>query len=134
MKVNWRAVAYGFLTAIVLGLVAGWLNPANDATTPTVMTGLIGLIAGFVGGYFTKEGIGAGAIHGGLATAIGSIVVFATLAVFGLLFEGLLASFGIAFVGAILVIVYAIPGMIGGALGGWLEGRRATRAVTPTSR
>lgn len=134
MRLNWRAVAYGFITAIVLGILWGAIFPAADVTTPFLSYGLIGVIAGLVAGYYTKEGIREGAINGGVSTAIGSIIVFAVLALLGLLFAGLLASFGILGVGILTVVFYAIPGAIGGALGGWLEDRRMTRRAASTPR
>lgn len=134
MRINWRAVAYGFVTAIVLGILWGALFPYADVTTPLLSYVVVGVIAGIVAGYYTKAGISDGMLNGGLSTAIGSIIVFATLALLGLLFGGLLTSFGIVGLGVLTIVFYAIPGAIGGALGGWIEERRMARRPASTPR
>lgn len=133
MEVNGRAIAYGFGTAFVLGIVAAVLFPVATVMTPLLMYGLIGGIAGLVAGYYTT-GAGSAVLNGGLSTTIGGVVVVAALVLLGLLFEGLVASFGIAVVGLIMVVTYAIPGAIGGAIGGWYSSRRTERAAKPAPR
>jgi hypothetical protein len=134
MQVNWRAVAYGFGTALILGIVASVLFPFATVMTPLLMYGLIGGIAGLVAGYYTNEGTGSAVLNGGLSTTIGGVVVLASLILLGLLFEGLVASFGIALVGLLVIVTYAIPGAVGGALGEWYHGRRTQRTPEPAPR
>lgn len=134
MRVNWRAVTYGFGTAFVLGIVASIVFPFATVMTPLLMYGLIGGIAGLVAGYYTKEETGSAVLNGGLSTTIGGVVVVVALVLLGLLFEGLAASFGIAVVGLIMVVTYAIPGAIGGAIGGWYDGRRTKSGIKPAPR
>lgn len=134
MAIEWRAVAYGFVTAFVLGLAVAFLFPLADLMMPVLTYGFIGVASGLVAGYYTKEGMGSAALNGGLSTTIGGVIVVATLVLLGLLFEGLVASFGIAVVGLIIVATYAIPGAVGGALGEWYRERRMGQTVGPASR
>ncbi|EMA46679.1 hypothetical protein C449_03396 [Halococcus saccharolyticus DSM 5350] len=66
--------------------------------------------------------------------ALESPAVQRALILLGLLFEGLVASFGTAVVGLIVVVTYAIPGAVGGAFGGWYKERRMERVVEPAAR
>ena len=134
MQVSGRAIAYGFSTAFILGSVAAVLFPFATVMTPLLMYGLIGGIAGLVAGFYAPEGTGSAVLNGGLSTTIGGVVVGAMLVLLGLLFEGLVASFGIAVVGLIVVATYAIPGAVGGAIGGWYNGRRTERTVKTVPR
>ena len=133
MEIEWRAVAYGFGTALVLGLVAAYFFPYADMTSPILMYGLIGGVAGLVAGYYTTTGMGSAAVNGGLSTTIGSVVVLGTLVLLGLLFAGLLATFGIVVASLILLVTYAIPGIVGGMVGEWYKERRVARATRPAA-
>ena len=123
MEINWRAVITGFLTALVLGLLAVLLVPA------TTMSGLVqalpGLVGGFVAGYMVT-GVGRGAVHGGLATVFGGIVLLVAWAVVGTLFAGVVPAIAGVTLGVLVLLAQAIPGAIAGGIGGWAKGRRTT--------
>lgn len=127
---NWKAVFYGFLASIVIGLVSGLGLPLTDATLPAIGAGLTGLIAGAVAGYVNNRTLGSDALHGGVATVIGALVVAVVLTFIGTLDAGVFGlSAGIALLVAIAIA--AIPGAIGGAIGGYLHGgRRDTTRTT----
>lgn len=127
---NWKAVLYGFLASIVIGLVSGLGLPFTDATLPVIGAGLTGLVAGAVAGYVNNWTLGSDALHGGVATVVGALVVAVVLAFIGTLTAG---AFGLGLGLALLVMVAvtAIPGAIGGAIGGYLHGgRRETTQTT----
>lgn len=134
MRLDWKAVAYGFSTAFVLGLVVAYLLPLAGMMMPVLTYGLIGGAAGLVAGYYTTGGMGSAALNGGLSTTLGGVLVLAALVLLGLLFEGLVASFGIAVAGLLLLATYAIPGAVGGALGEWFNTRRKGRRAETTAR
>lgn len=90
MDVNWRAVGYGFLATVILGVLSGAAIPYTDFTMPTVSYGLTGLIGGAIAGYMTIGAAGDGALNGILATIIGGLVVLGVLSVIGTLVAGLL--------------------------------------------
>jgi hypothetical protein len=115
--VNWVAVLYGIGTALVIGLLSGLGLPFTDATLPTIGAGLTGLVAGAVAGYSTHEGGASGAVHGFLATSVGGLIVALLLVVLGTLVAGFL-GLSVALAVLALVVVYGVPGAIGGALGG----------------
>jgi hypothetical protein len=123
--VNWRAVAYGIITAFVVGLISGLGLPFTDATMPVVGTGITGLLAGGVAGYYSGERMSGGALHGLLATTIGGIIVALVLTALGALAAGLVGfGAGVAFL--LLVLASGIPGAVGGAIGGMFSGREET--------
>lgn len=128
--VNWKAVLYGFVTSIVIGLVSGLSVPFTDVTLPVVGAGLTGLVAGAVAGYVNNMSLGSDAVHGGLATVIGALVVAIILAVVGTLAAGVFGlGAGIALL--VLIVATAIPGAVGGVVGGYLHGgRRGDRTRT----
>ena len=132
MDINWRAVLTGFVVAIVLGIVIGWVYPPGE--TSGLALAIPGLVGGFVAGYMVM-GVGNGAVHGGLATIVGALAVLVVLFVVGLLFVGIVPALGGATIALIALFAMAIPGAIAGALGAWLHGRRAPRpAVEATPR
>jgi hypothetical protein len=130
MDINWRAVLTGFVVAAVLGIFVSWLTPAGTSGTALALPGLVG---GFVAGYMVS-GIARGAVHGGLATVVGAIAVFAVLLVAGILFAGLVPAIGGSVVALFALVVMAIPGAIAGAVGGWLKGRSEPRTGAATPR
>ena len=129
--VNWMAVLYGIVTSFVIGILSGLGLPFTDATLPILGAGVTGIIAGGVAGYFAREGLGSGALHGFLATTIGGLLVGLVLLVLGTLVAGL---FGLSLaVGYLLLVAsYGIPGAIGGAIGGAVAPEEA-RAGQPTA-
>jgi hypothetical protein len=85
---------------------------------------LTGLIAGGVAGYFAREGLGSGALHGFLATSVGGLLVGLVLILLGTIVAGIFGfSAGVAFL--LLVVAYGIPGAIGGAIGGAMAPKEA---------
>lgn len=126
MKLNWRAIGFGFLTALVLGLISGVAVPFTNATLPVLGSGLVGVIAGAVAGYSDSRTMGSGAVHGGIATTIGAIVVAVVATILGTLFGGVLGV-GIGLASIAYIVVVAIPGAFGGAVGSWLKSRSTRR-------
>jgi len=122
MEINWRAVLTGFVVAIVLGVLVGWIYPPGQ--TSGLALAVPGLVGGFVAGYMVS-GAWDGAVHGGLATIVGALAVLAFLLLVGILFVGIIPALGGATIGVLALLFMAIPGAIAGAVGGWLKGRRA---------
>lgn len=120
---NWRAILYGFLASIAIGLVSGLGLPFTDATLPVIGAGLAGLIAGAVAGYVNNWTLGSDALHGGVATVVGALVVVAVLTFVGTLAAGVF-GLGLGLALLVMVAVTAIPGAVGGAIGGYLHGGR----------
>ncbi|RDI72697.1 DUF5518 domain-containing protein [Halopelagius longus] len=129
---NWKAVLYGFLASIVIGLVSGLGLPLTDATLPAIGAGVTGLIAGAVAGYVNNWTLGSDALHGGVATVVGALVVALVLTFVGTLGAGVFGlGAGIALL--VAVAIAAIPGAIGGAIGGYLNGGRRDDATRTTA-
>lgn len=124
---NWRAIGYGFLTAIVLSILNGFTIPYTGLTMPFLSYGVIGLLAGGVAGYYAKDGMVEGAFHGGVATTLGGIVAGVLLVIFGVLFAGLIGTVGVGAVWFLVVALNAIPGAIGGGVAGYFSGHRTAR-------
>ncbi|WP_101298359.1 DUF5518 domain-containing protein [Halegenticoccus soli] len=124
MNISWRAVIYGLIGTVVIGLLSGAAVPYTDATLPTIGWGLTGLLGGLIAGYIAGGSLGRGALHGALATTIGSVLALAVLVVIGTLVAGLL-GLGLLGLGLLFIVVYAIPGAVGGAVGSALKGRSA---------
>lgn len=124
---NWRAIGYGLITAIVLSVLSGATIPFTDLTLPFLTYGFIGLVAGGLAGYYARDGMVEGAFHGGVATTLGGIVAVIVLAVLGLLFTGLVGTIGILGAGFLVVALNAIPGAIGGGIAGYFSGRQTAR-------
>jgi len=132
MEFNWRAILTGFVVATVLAIVFAWAFP--PVGTSVYVLAVPGIAGGFVAGYMVS-GIGNGAVHGGLATVLGAVLMLVFLTVVGVLFVGLVPAIGGASLALIALFVQAIPGAIAGAVGAWASGRRAPRpAVTTTPR
>jgi hypothetical protein len=129
-----KAIVYGIIATIVVGLLSGAGVPFTDMTLPVVGAGLTGIIGGLVAGYVSGTKLDDGALNGGVATAAGAIVAFVILTVAGLM-AGPIPAMGLFAFGVLFVIVAAIPGAVGGALGSWLKGRSARRsAARPAGR
>lgn len=80
MAIDRKAVAYGFIVSLLIGLVGGAVIPGTGMTVPVMGWGLAGIVAGLVAGYVTGGTVGSGALHGGLATVIGALVVLIAVA------------------------------------------------------
>lgn len=132
MEMNWRAITYGFLATLVVGLVSGTGLPFTDATLPTVGAGLTGVIGGIVAGYAARRGAVDGALYGAVATTLGAIVVGLVLVALGTLAAGFLGLLGLVALAA-YVVVAAVPGAIGGVVGGLLADRSESRRPRPVA-
>ncbi|WP_416840729.1 DUF5518 domain-containing protein [Haloferax sp. DFSO52] len=132
MAINWRAVLYGFGTQIVLGLLSGFVIPFTGLALPLIGSGLAGLIAGGVAGYYNNRSTTSDATHGALATVIGALVVGIILTVLGTLVAGI---FGLgAGLGLIaLIFVAGIPGAVGGIVGGYIHRGREDAMGSPAA-
>jgi len=128
MEINWRAVLYGFAVVVVLGLLSNATIPFTNTALPVIGWGLTGLVGGLVAGYVvgTTE---SGAVHGAIATVIGSFVALVILSLLGL-FASFMAGVGLFLAGVVALLIYAIPGAVGGAIGGWYHHRRMEPEVT----
>ncbi|WP_049934581.1 DUF5518 domain-containing protein [Halalkalicoccus jeotgali] len=133
MAIDMKAVVYGFIVSLLIGLIGGAVVPGTGMTVPVMGWGLAGIVAGLVAGYVAGGTVGNGAVHGGLATVIGALVLLVAVAFVETLFGGLVPAFGLLTVGVTLLVIYAIPGAIGGAIGSWSKNRRATRQARPAA-
>lgn len=130
MKLHWTAIVTGFVVAFVLAVISGLLIAGTDAATLAASWAIIGIVGGLVAGHMAGGTVGTGAVHGGIATVLGSLITLAVVTFTTLLFAGVVATFGVLVVGLFLLAFYAIPGALGGAIGSWAKGRRATRETT----
>ncbi|MFC7068584.1 DUF5518 domain-containing protein [Halobaculum lipolyticum] len=119
--VNWRAVLAGFVASIVIGLVSGLGLPFTDVSLPVIGAGLAGVLAGGVAGYLNNRSLVSDAFHGALATTLGAVVVTVILTVLGTLVTGFL-GLGIGLAALAFIVFTAVPGIVGGAVGGLLHG------------
>lgn len=112
---NWRAVGYGFLVELVIGVVG--------LAVPGIGQAAAGLVGGFVAGYIARGGLMSGAWHGLLAGGIGGILVAILLGlavgVFGLPLGPIGPLLGGAVFTAALVVavLMALDSAAGGAIG-----------------
>lgn len=132
MSVNWRAVLTGFVVSLVAGSISGPVSVGSGISIVVLYWGGIGLIGGLTAGYLAGGAASSGAVHGGIATAFGSLVLVTIVTVTTLLFSGLVASFGVLVLGALLLALYAIPGALGGVIGSWARHRRTAKATAGT--
>ena len=126
MKINQSAVLTGFVVTLALGVISGLLYAGSETVGVLGYWGVIGIFGGLTAGYVVGGPMGSGAIHGGLATVLGSFIVLLVAAFTTLLFGGVVLSIGILGFGVLVLAFHAIPGALGGALGSWLKNRRAT--------
>ena len=147
--INWRAVAIGWVVAVVAGLVIGLIlgglfglatGPTTGAGGVTVGAGIISIITGFLayvaGGYVAgRQARVAGPLNGAM-TAIFGIIVGIVLAVIlvvvglllalisggggGLQLPSTTAGFGFAGGGVLIGLITLIFNSLGGYLGGRL--------------
>ena len=132
MEINWSAVITGFVVTLVLGLISGLIYAGSEASVVVLYWGTIALLGGLTAGYVVGGELGSGAMHGGLATVLGSVVVLVIAALTTLLFGGLVPTLGVIVFGALIIAFHAIPGTLGGALGAWLKDRRAAPEAVGT--
>ncbi len=132
MDLNWRAIGVGIVVSIIIGLLSGMNIPFTNASLPYLGAGLTGIIAGIAAGYVDARGLSSGALQGGVATAIGAIVVGIVLTVIGTLAAGVV-GLSLAGVFLVLIIVNAIPGIIGGAIGGYFHRSSEAERAKPAA-
>ena len=132
MRFNWSAVLAGFAVTLVLGFISGLAYEGASATAAGLYWGVIGAVGGITAGYLAGGTIGNGALQGGMATVVGSVVLVVVATFTTLLFGGLVASLGVLTLGVLLLAFYAIPGAVGGAVGSWVKGRRAVAEAAGT--
>ncbi len=132
MKVNYAAIGIGFGVTLVLGVLSGFLYASSASAGIFGSWGVVGALGGLAAGYVVGGSIKSGAIHGGLATVFGSLVVLVLAAATTVLFGGLVLTLGIVGFGGLMLAIHAIPGMIGGAAGSWLKDRRTAPKVVGT--
>ena len=134
MDFKLRAIIYGIVATIIVGLLSGAVVPFTNMALPVTGALVTGIIGGLVAGYVSGTKLNDGALNGGVASAAGAIVALIVLTVAGLM-AGPVPAMGLFAFGVLFVIVAAIPGAVGGALGSWLQGRSAKRrAGRPASR
>ncbi|WP_254529960.1 DUF5518 domain-containing protein [Natrinema gelatinilyticum] len=124
MHINWSAVITGFVVTLALGIISGFIYVGSEASVVFLYWGGIGLFGGLTAGYLAGGTMGSGAVHGGIATVFGSLILLAITTFTTLLYAGLVASFGVLVLGLMLLAFYAIPGALGGAIGSWAKHRR----------
>lgn len=129
MDIDWRAIAVGFVVSIALGLIGGAAVPFTDVSLPALSSVLTGFIAGTAAGYVSGGDWLRGATHGGLSVVIGALVVVVVLGIIGTIAAGLL-GLGLFVVALLFLLLYAIPGAVGGIVGALLKRRAAPGGVT----
>jgi hypothetical protein len=127
MELNWRAVILGFLVTLVLGFINGVVFVGSDATVVLLYWGAIGLLGGLTAGYIAGGTWSTGALNGGVATVLGSLIVLGIATLSGLLFAGIIPTLGMVTFSLLVLAFYAVPGVVGGAIGSWAKGRRTAR-------
>ena len=132
MEINWTAVITGFVVTLALGFITGLVYVGSEASIVLLYWGGIGLLGGLTAGYFAAGTIGSGAVHGGIATVFGSLILLVLATVTTLLFAGIVASFSVLVLGLLMLVFYALPGALGGAIGSWAKHRRAAPEPTGT--
>ncbi|MFC7099020.1 DUF5518 domain-containing protein [Halobaculum marinum] len=130
--VNWRAVLAGFVASIIIGLVSGLGLPFTNASLPVVGAGLAGLIAGGVAGYMNNRSLLSDAFHGALATTLGAVIVTLILTLLGTLVTGFL-GLGLGLAALAFIVFTAVPGIVGGAVGGLLHGNEEVEMGRPAA-
>jgi hypothetical protein len=115
MMVNWTAVAIGFVVTIVLEIV-GLLFKSVDIAVATFISIFAPVIGGLIASYWAGGTFKDGAITGGLAGGLGSLLaaIVSTPGSLILLVENSIISF----------VLSAIAGIIGGLIGVLSKGNR----------
>ncbi|SNZ02995.1 hypothetical protein SAMN06269185_0166 [Natronoarchaeum philippinense] len=132
MNIKWSAVVIGFAVTLVLGMVSGLLYTGTGTSSVVVYWGVIGVLGGLTAGYLAAGTARSGALHGGIATVFGALILLAITAFTTLLFGGLVVSVSVLTLGLLMLAFHAIPGAVGGVLGSWARSRRATGEITAT--
>ncbi|HHT19615.1 MAG: DUF5518 domain-containing protein [Euryarchaeota archaeon] len=106
--VNWTTVAIGFVVTIVLEIV-GLLFKSVDMAVATFISIFAPIIGGLIAAYWAGGTFKDGAINGGLAGGLGSLLaaIISTPGNFILLVENSIISF----------VISGIAGSIGGLIG-----------------
>jgi hypothetical protein len=106
--VNWTTVAIGFVVTIVLEIV-GLLFKSVDMAVTTFISIFAPIIGGLIAAYWAGGTFKDGAINGGLAGGLGSLLaaIISTPGNFILLVENSIISF----------VISGIAGSIGGLIG-----------------
>jgi len=128
MELNARAVAAGFVVTIVIGLLGGLTIPYTAITLPVLGWLLTGFLGGIAAGYIARGTLTDGAVNGGVATVVGSFVVLVIMSLVGVLTAGLF-GIGLFVMGVLFLVVAAIPGFVGGAVGRALKGEETEPGV-----
>lgn len=129
MELNWKAIVIGFVVTIAFGIMGGLIVAGTELTSLATSWAIAGVVGGLVAGYIVGETVSTGAIHGGIATVLGSLITLAIVTFTTLLFAGVVPTFGVLVGGLLLLAFHAIPGALGGAIGSWAHGRRAARKI-----
>src|SRR6056297_477686 len=132
MGIKLSAVVAGFAVTLLLGIVSGLIYVGSAASVVVLYWGTIGVLGGLTAGYLAAGSTTSGALHGGVATVFGSLILLAVTAFSTLLFGGLVASFSVLVIGLLMLTFYAVPGALGGMIGSWAKGRRVSRGMTRT--
>lgn len=122
LDMNWKAIGTGFVIGAIVAFVGEgsafgeMILPENAAYV------LAGLFGGVVAGYLRGDSMRAGAYAGGTVGIIGGVVALLTTSV---LYAGV-GAWAIPTAG----LVFVIPGIVGGVLGGIANRSRSVRNST----
>ncbi|WP_435335951.1 DUF5518 domain-containing protein [Haloarchaeobius sp. TZWWS8] len=132
---NWRAVALGFVTIVVLGLLGAYVEQLSF-----LGAGVAGIIGGLVAGYTAHSGSKNGAWNGFLAGSIGALIMVTLLVALGLAVSivtlslgGIFATAGVALAALVLIALAAIPATLGGFIGGMIEREKPMDTKRPAA-
>ena len=147
MQSNGRAMGLGFGTTAVLFALGAVAVELTDVTA-TFVGGFAGLLGGLVAGYVSKADPVTGAEDGGVASAFGAIFALPILAFFGVLagelfgpadsflfvsLEGVETTFALLTVVLSLIATAAMLGVVGGAIGAVVGGKRVSGGPESTA-
>ncbi|WP_121740772.1 DUF5518 domain-containing protein [Natronorubrum halophilum] len=132
MDIKWSAVIIGFAVTLALGVISGLIYAGSDTSVVVSYWGVIGVLGGLTAGYLVGGTVSSGAIHGGIATVFGSLILLAIAGFTTLLFAGVVPTFGVLVLGLLMLAFHAIPGALGGAIGSWAKDRRTAPETTRT--
>ncbi|WP_458186540.1 DUF5518 domain-containing protein [Haladaptatus sp. NG-WS-4] len=124
MEINWKAISAGFLIDFILALLFTWLIPPALISVPVKV--IPGLIGGLTAGLMVV-GATRGATNGLIATLFVAIILFVSFGVSGFFVKMIAWSNTL---GLGIFTLQILSGAVGGFIGGWFTGRRATARET----
>jgi hypothetical protein len=131
VETKWRAVAIGLVIIAFLSVVS-----ASVEQLALLGGAVAGIVGGWAAGYYARSGARNGAWNGFLAGSIGSLIATAALVALGLAVSivelslgGVFATVGLGLTVLVLIVIGAIPAILGGYIGGIYPRRETEEEV-----